>query len=730
MRQVYLLTLLFCWATLLLAQDETYYEYPKHLEFYHKKDVKQYCWVENGYKASDNDYPEEWNEQSAILLRYEKRYSTRTVGGNSEMTIGYIGHYRIKLLDQAAVENFSEIYYSKEPHGAYDYENYGSRYDEFLGIKIIKPDGTEIEVSDQDIIIDDEGKRKVAVPNLEAGDILDYFMFSSDRSSYYEYSLIDQFVVQASYPIKTMRYSLKTDEDWDVQFASGEHALELNARADNARLAFYFEIEKENIERNKAAWWNYRYRNTSYIRMYVKHKKGILTERYKKKEQLYTSALDESDITKAYQEHYQPTWRAGNEYGTYKRYMRRKYGKEVKNLSKLVQLEELYYSIRHQLINNDYLIRSFYKMNYQQVSDKEFTAHLIYGLKRLKIPYELLVVVPRESGRLEDIINKEQTEYLIRAKLPEKDVYMYSPSPFTRFNRLPPSVESTDTYVLSAKTADQRSREVKIEKTFIDPSSYKDNIGKYTTKVSFDDSDKKRLKASTEVELTGHLIERYQYDVIDWVTLLRNEHKVYNTAEWKMYGYPSPTVKKQETYKENRAAKRQERQKEMVDNHFDIGDKAILTDFEEYTSANAPGEQSLKFRFDCDLEDLVKKVGPNYILKLGQLVGGQLTLEQEDMTREVDVYMDYPRGFEYQVTVEIPAGYEVKGLDNFKLKIDNQAGALFSEAVQEGNQVILTFKKYYKNNYEPKENWDQMKAFLVPGAEFISKELLLKKSPK
>lgn len=698
------------------------------LEDYAQEDVQTHCWDTHGYTTEDEDYPKDWNNQSAIFLRYERKYEVRFIKAipyvaGPKMHVSYISHYRIKILDEAALDYFSEVYYVSGAHGGYNmYDN--TRDKEFMNIKIIKPDGKEIVVNNKEIIEDDNGQRKVAVPNLEVGDILDYALYTHDLATSFFYGVIDEFTLNRAYPIKDFNYTVVTDEDWDVQFTSGQHEIKLSEKELGAQ-AFEFSIHKENVEKINATRWNYYYQTGPYIRMYVGYSNNNMIKRKKEGEQLHTSSLKSEDIIDQYRAYYAKSKSAANEYGAFKGYLRRKYKKQ--EVPQVKVLEELYYYMRHHFTNRYYVYDRYSggdANSFRRLSNIEFTGHIIYALRKLKIPYDIVVVVGRESGNIEDVINKNQTDYLIRAKLEASNIYFYRPHPYTRFNHFPYEIENAEGYVVEAEN--QQKSKLTTKKALLPASDYKSNISKHETKVRFKEEDMTVLVAESKAIHTGHQIEAYQYDVVDWMDMIWNENKLYKT---KLWGHPSKNNSEDmKNYIQAQADERKKAMEVIASAHFDLEeDNTKLLDYKGLTTANTIDEKTLEYTFDCELSDLVKKVGPNYVIKAGRLVGGQLILGEDEMEREVDVHLNFPKGYEYVIEITIPDGYEVKGLDNFTNDVDNETGALQSSASLEGNILTITFNKYYKHNFEPAENWDKMKAFIMPGGAFLTKEILLKK---
>jgi len=124
---------------------------------------------------------------------------------------------------------------------------------------------------------------------------------------------------------------------------------------------------------------------------------------------------------------------------------------------------------------------------------------------------------------------------------------------------------------------------------------------------------------------------------------------------------------------------------------------------------------------------LIRKAGPNYIVEIGKLIGGQIDILDKDRDRTANINMDYPRSFNYEITLIIPEGYNVSGLDKLEKSVDNVTGAFISSAILEGNTLKISTSKQYKSNFEPNANWGLMMEFLDEAVQFTNEKILLKK---
>ena len=138
-------------------------------------------------------------------------------------------------------------------------------------------------------------------------------------------------------------------------------------------------------------------------------------------------------------------------------------------------------------------------------------------------------------------------------------------------------------------------------------------------------------------------------------------------------------------------------------------------------------ETPVEFEEDFLMEGWVKKAGNNYIVDIGRLIASQIVIEKDQRQRTNDVYMSYPRGFNYHVEFTAPEGYSIEGVDKLNLNAENETGGFISKARLEGNKVIIDINKYYVHAVEPAAKWPLMLNFLDKALEFNQQKVLLKK---
>ena len=140
------------------------------------------------------------------------------------------------------------------------------------------------------------------------------------------------------------------------------------------------------------------------------------------------------------------------------------------------------------------------------------------------------------------------------------------------------------------------------------------------------------------------------------------------------------------------------------------------------------------FIVDAQVESaaLLDRAGPKYLFKIGVLLGPQSELYQAE-ARQYDVENDFNRRYNRVITVELPAGYQVRNLPdlNYDVKAgpDDAAPAyLFrSHYEQQGQLVTITITEYYHELRWPKKDFEAFRGVVNAAANFNKVVLVLEK---
>lgn len=159
---------------------------------------------------------------------------------------------RIKLLDANAVEKFSEFSFAER-----FYTNKGfsmKRGTTTVGIKIVKSDGKEQEVDVDKEAKDIDNTKKIAIANLEIGDIIDFYYYTVEPfRSFYEtgFDPVEN-TLGDIYPTVEMKLLFETENDFFINFNTYNGAPELKEiynKGENANMNWWQKtLKKTNFQ--------------------------------------------------------------------------------------------------------------------------------------------------------------------------------------------------------------------------------------------------------------------------------------------------------------------------------------------------------------------------------------------------------------------------------------------------------------------------------------------------
>lgn len=148
-----------------------------------------------------------------------------------------------------------------------------------------------------------------------------------------------------------------------------------------------------------------------------------------------------------------------------------------------------------------------------------------------------------------------------------------------------------------------------------------------------------------------------------------------------------------------------------------------------YEEVNKP----LVVKAKLTADHYVEPVGDTKILlKIGEMIGQQSEMYQ-DKPRFTPVDIDFAHSYQRLITITIPDGYEVKGLNalNINYAYNNDKGepsfGFISSYKQEGNQLIVTCNEYYNHLYYPLSQFTDFKKVINAAADFNKITILFEK---
>lgn len=709
--------------------------------------------------------PEKWKNESAVIIGQKEEYLFKRQVLKGKTTAGvsikeYI-HKRIKLQDKNAVEKYSTFYFVTM--GSDGKANY----------KVIKSDGKETEI-DMTSAIEEEQEvpeiykpiffklkvksMKIAIPDLEAGDIIDYTVNSTlDWDMKTEGINFTPFIFSLanSYPTLYQQYRFTMANGMKVKYRSfnGAPNLKFDPKASvygerDSYLSYYF-LDKDR-EKSADERWSYELRSTPSVKFRVVFLDYESGDRSLGEATVDRSGLDYEQVYKSYAgaANYNTTLVASLVAYTTQYISKKKTDGVLKNDVDIAK--ETYYCLRKVFLEMYYkgpvhsdlekyftgkklykkILKAEEKSQKKEEKDDEITIKpvtfctaLRYALKAQGIESELFVYVPRKMGGWRDAIFMEELDFVMRVKIKDKAYFLEAFNNFDAFGTPHYYLENAEGLSIRYDEADSYFK-VTSPST---PAS--DNLSREEYVINFTDG-----MDIINVDKTSSYTGSQKEDYIGKANLDRE----YLNKDFEKY-YAEPLTKG----KKNDAA-------EPVNNKYDYADKdeqvkerkdqfeKILknddvdvdkyNDFELIKDGRGGDSAMLKFKERFSLKKLLSKAGKNYIFEAGKLIGGQIKLDAAEIKeRQTDIYIPQAITIENLITINIPDGYTVDGLQDLNVSIDNSSGSFISTAKVADNKLLISTQKIYKNTFDKKETWPNYIAFLEPAYKFSQAKIVLKK---
>ena len=719
MKHTFLITLTLLFTSLLSAQTQD------------EKDALEFFWGEQDAYKTMVDIPEKWSNESAVIIYKNENYDFHKFGKN--VTYKTSVRKRIKLLDKAAVEEFSEFTYTKRFRSSKGL-SLGTRGNNIIGVKIIKPDGSEKIIDIDKDAVEVDGETKLAIANLEVGDIIDYYSYSIEpfKSTYaFGFDPVEK-TLGEEYPILDYKLFFETENDFFINFNSFNDAPELIEIPTEKKNMRRYELTAQNIEKHKYERWFFplvelpAYKFQVYFARSGKFENradAFLPE----KEDIIKKTVSNEDILEFYDN--------VNPYGDLKheeRFLKKKtFANDAEKAIAIFYFMRHYYLTRflEAYIAKDAEISTYPFGAYDDDArvfneDVNFMRHFIAIMKDNKIKCDLIIAKKRYDGSLDDLLIQKNLNMVLKTQT-TPPVYINSFGPHTTVNNFDPLLEGVDAYLLSAT----KWKYDNIERITIPITSFETNKTNKDISINLSD-DFKSISVTSDISYTGHEKQDQQYERFIYKDYVDEDYKKFETESFVDLVKKS----KQDSYRQQFDAvidKLRERQEETFKNS--VKSEFDITTIEDYKyTINETGrfhfEDPFTFTEEYTIKDeLIKRAGPNYIMEIGKFIGGQIDLSVAERDRVENIYMGYPRSYNYQISLNIPEGYSVAGLDKLNKSIDNKTGAFISTAVLEGNTLTINTTKQYKNNYESNKDWSLMMDFLNEAQQFTNEKILLKK---
>ncbi len=311
--------------------------------------------------------------------------------------------------------------------------------------------------------------------------------------------------------------------------------------------------------------------------------------------------------------------------------------------------------------------------------------------KTLDIKHELIITSDRQDLKFDPEFeaNTYLNEFLVY--FPATDKYMAPTETASRYG-FPPAY-LTDTYGLSIKEValgDFKSATGKIE--YINPVAADKTVDKMIVDVSFNPEDLTQNTIKLNRSMSGY----YASYIQPYAHLIPAEDMTEILEGFAKNLDESATIKS----------------KEMIN-----ADPALF------------GVKPLQFVLDFESEAFVEKAGNRYLFKVGELIGRQVQMYQ-DNERTLPLEDEFTRTYYRTLNIQIPEGYRIANADDININhaySKNGKEVLMFKSFYEikGDTLVITADEFYKVNIIAKDFYEDYRQVINSAADFNKVTLIL-----
>lgn len=689
------------------------------------EELRQMHWKGNDKNFAVRSIPDKWKNESAVIIAKSNMHSYKKEVLAQYLNFDSYDHYRIMLLDNSALEKYAQ--FTIPGSGMFG----NARVDMYAGFKIIKPDGREIEISLDDAVLQKQEVNnkgfemyKLAIPNLQLGDIIDYYLCEEQNiglaAKYYAFKpvIID---LNDEYPIMKQRISFEILRRCYINLTSLNGAPEFKLTEDKETEKSYYTLEDGDRESIKDIRWLFPYREVPTIKykiIYASNSVAGMIPGFIGQPGVIKSSVSVSEIKDLFSYIF-------TDQGYYSMKLRTEMNKKYKTLTDQNKLARQAFYVARNLFRTDYAEDRLINGS-DPNPDEDYVDYIValsayYRYK--KINHEILIGIPRQISALEDLILENELTVMLK-------VNTKTPFYIGRLdnNAIPGEID-IDMQGITAYTANglMLPKAWNLRKVQIPVSPATENVLTTHYDLTIADLNEGKINVKANKDVTGVMRLYPQTMLMDYYDY-QDEENSKMTAETVKKS--KKTQQKQNKLKESFLATRDDNRltnlKTMVDNDFDM-EFDNPRDLKIEQAGRFEETSAFKYSYATTFKNAIKRAGPNYLIDIGKFIEGQTEVKLEEKDRKFNIYRPYTASFVTTISLQIPDGYTVQGIEKLNSTVENATGGFNSKARIENNALIIDVSKTYKTNFEKKEKWPLMVSFMEAAYNFTQQQILLEK---
>ncbi|MCY1635354.1 hypothetical protein [Marinifilum sp. D737] len=697
--------------------------------------LRNQFWENRSEQWTKTDIPEKWKDESAVILNKETYYWVKKTPLFSSLEERYHTHKRIKVIDDKAIESYSEFSFA-ESQQYYSLFWGSSNLHYYFGIKVIKVDGSEEIVGESDKIHTQVkhrnrkvGYQKIAIPNLEKGDVIDYYYCMERRFPMDQFYMFDpvRYFLNDNHPIVRQELTLEIARKCYLNCRSVNDAPFMKEIDTDVSKAVKYHLIDEGREKFENEILAFPYSELPCIKFQAFFPGGafsysvpyadFLGERLKMKNTAYPQGL--AKLAKSVN-----TAGAGTFYPVLKKYIISKYGKEKpENVEKLVH--DIYFFLREYWCQQQFFVKN-QRTNYYNW----FTMYSTVGgisriLKMYEIKHDLLYIMPKYIGEVDDLLFLDELSLGLHVKGEEHPILITKINPYSLPSEIPHLLSEVKAYAVPS------IGENPVVSTYTFPKLKSENEENIVSKLKFD-SENETLRIESEFTISGT-------SKLEWDTLVMTNKVFFDEFKADQYSKFIKDRDKGRKLEQLRAfneklrvrfadeeKKRTESLEKYLQELYGIQNCNVV-DFNLISSGRWTDSSSLNFKVVWESSSYVSQFGERSLLSVGRFMKKPLGEEFLQKDRMLDVHFKNKEAMLYKLELELPEGFDVKGIKELKNNWEDDYFYIKSDNEKQANKVIIQFEVGIKNSHLPVEEWGKVRNFFAKISNLYEKQIVIQK---
>lgn len=708
--------------------------------------------------------PEEFKNESAVILAqkhmlesdswFKVKLSLFGPVSGAKYNIFETIRERILINDKSALEAYSQINFTRLQSKSKGYLGKKKNYT-FMNIRLIKPDGKMKQIDvDEDAVTIKAGKEgeqnKIAVPDLEVGDIIDYYITNYYQEEGTGMSSPYQFVLGDDYPVVNYILSLQFDSRMAVEYQSINGAPDFRIRPDEDGNGNILDMAVKNLPKLKGILWTSYFKQVPMLRLRYSRstiKRHDLPDvrpgRVDKVSEKYPAFIEYS-MAELVNNYIENVTRIQPAFNDERKELKAALKKYQDNHPKADNTDSALCFIYRYMSWMDFYSKFDLNTNFYNAYIDVDLGSQLERLARfadqvmilVNTDFDLLLVCPNTGFDPDNLFSVRDLTVLLRTRGP-KPIYFSFGDNLDFHGSIPYYAEDARARVYTMERKSIMGMKypwVDLTKSKVETlpgTGHTANRQEETLQVQLDSREPELLQINRTVSAFGNLKKDAQ-------ALMTIYEELALQSGWSVdrkddllssFGDRSKAARKQTDELQTLLQKAKKKHKEDFENdikrNFEKEPKE-LTRF-AVKKFGFYGDEPFEYEEKFKIEGIVKKAGNNYIIDLGKLIAGQIAIEKEQRKRDMDVYMNYPRSFQYHISFDLPDGYKPEGIDRLAYNTSNEAGCFISKVQLDGARLMVDIEKSYYNRFEPAAKWPLMLGFLDDALAFNGQQVLLKK---